>query len=237
MKKNNFLTIFFSIFAVSGLLLLIGGLIWLLSGASFLHNAEKVSATITDIETYKDYDHRRHHDVYVDYICNGISYQDVLLNSYSSSMYVGKTITIYCDLNNPERIMLPLSLSLGGSILILLGVIFGTTGIIPLIIFSRKKKRRSQLLSQGQVLYATVESVSVNTLVSVNGRCPYVIYCTWRDEYKDVIYRFKSEYLWVDPSPVFPVGTTIEVYVDRNDYSRYYVNANQTISEKIIDFT
>lgn len=118
-----------------------------------------------------------------------------------------------------------------------IGILFFCIGVIPLIIFHRKKVRKEHLLANGRILHATVERIDIDTSLTVNGQSPYVIYCTWKDEYADVLYRFKSEYLWTDPGYVFEEGSEITVYVDGNDYSRYYVEAERLLSQKVVDFT
>lgn len=237
MKKGNFIIIFFSIFAVIGIGLLLGGGFWIFRGVSFIQSAVEVTAEIVDIETYRDYDGERHHRVYVDYSLNGVTYTDMPLNEYSSDMYVGKEIVLFCNPENPGQTMSNFGIYLGGGILLFIGFVFALVGLIPLILSARKQHRQKKLLTNGQILYATVDDIVLNTHYTVNGQHPYVIYCSYKDEYRDIVYRFKSNNIWTDPGYVFPVGSSIEVRVDPRDYSHYYVNAEQSISQKIVDYT
>lgn len=237
MKKNSFIYIFFGIFALVGIGLFIGGFAWLSNGIKFKENAQEVIAEITDIETYRDSDGERRHRPYVSYTLAGITYDDRPLNSYSSDMYVGQEITILCNPDEPGRIMTGMSIYLGGGILLGMGVIFTLVGLGPIIGSVIKSSHRKKILQNGKVLYATVDNIVYNTSYSVNGRHPFIIYCTYRDDYKDISYRFKSAPLWTDPNPVFPVGSYIEVYVNPNDYSKYHVNAEKTLDAKIVDYT
>lgn len=164
MKKNNVITILFSIFAIIGVLLLIAGIIWL-----------------------------------------------------ASSLGSG--------------------LELGGYIFLLIGAIFFLIGLIPLLVIARGKKKKNYLLANGRVLHAVVNEITWNTNIYVNGQNPYIIYCSYTDEDKNVIYRFKSGNLWTDPGLVFEPGSNIDVYVDANDYSNYYVNAEQVIAQRVVDYT
>lgn len=120
---------------------------------------------------------------------------------------------------------------------IFIGSTFILVGGIPIVRAFIGDNKKKKLLQKGKVLLATVENVDWNTSYSVNGRNPYVIYCYYKDEYKDIIYRFKSENLWTDPFNTFPPGSEIEVYVDENDYSNYYVNPEKVGGQKIIDYT
>lgn len=244
MKKNNIVTIIFSIFAGTGVvLILVAAFIWG-NERRFRQKAVEVTGEIVEIFTgYDDYGHRGDygrrisHDVYVTYTFEGETYERVRLNEYSSSMYEGKSITLFCDPDNPRKVKTGLGLYLAFWVVGGIGILFSCIGIIPLIIFHRKKARKKYLLANGRVLHATVERIDRDTSLAVNGQNPYVIYCTWKDEYTDVLYRFKSENLWTDPGYAFDKGSEITVYVDGKDYSRYYVEAEKVLSQKVVDFT
>lgn len=77
MKKNKFMTIFFSIFCITGLIFLISGIIWMISGTKFKKTAVEITARIADIDTYEDSDGDTGHRVYVDYSFNGTDYEHV----------------------------------------------------------------------------------------------------------------------------------------------------------------
>lgn len=237
MKTYHFLKIFFGIFALIGIGMLAGGIFWIGHNLAFRQTAVEVPAQIIDIETYYDSDGDSQHHVWVAYTHGGTTYSGVPLNEYSSNMYIGKEITIWCNPEDPYNVISDTGIWLGGCILLFMGVVFAAVGIVPFITSTLKAKREKHLLENGQVLYATVENIVWNTSLSVNGRHPYVIYCTYKDEYKDITYRFKSNNLWTNPESVFPPGSEIQVYVERNNYRKYYVNADTAVSQRIVDYT
>lgn len=237
MKKNKFIYVLFSVFAIVGIGLLIGAVCYGVYFTSFQEDAEKVTAEITEIREHYDIDDGTEYRAYVSYSYDGEEYENVPLNSYSSSMYEGKEIELLCDPQNPRHIIqestgIVLVAVLGG-----MGFIFALIGIIPLIVMNKKSKRNKEVIERGYIIHAMVDAIEMNRNYSVNGRHPYVIYCSYRDEFKDVIYQFKSENLWTEPSAVFPPGSTIGVYVESNDYSKYYVDAKRVLEEKIVDYT
>lgn len=225
-----------SIFLIAGICMFIWGIGWLVSALQFKATAVEVPGKITRIDSAYDDDGDEHYSVFVSYEYNGERYENVRINSYSSSMYEGKEIVLYCDPDKPRHIQVKSMLYFPPVFLMAFGLVFGLVGggfTISVMIRSMNRKRLMQL---GSSIYATVEEIAYVTSTSVNGRHPFVIYCTYRDEYKDVTYRFKSENLWSDPSAVFPVGSMIEVKVDPNDYSKYYVNTEES-EKKVIDYT
>lgn len=237
MKRGNFTFIFFGIFALIGIGLLCGGIAWLANGIEFKQTAIEVTAEVVHIESYRDSDGDRSYRPYVTYSVNGETYTDIPLHQYSGDMYVGQEVTLLCNPDHPEQTMITWAVYLGAGILMGIGAIFALIGILPIVLTVTKNLKQKKILQNGQILHATVDNIIWNTSLSVNGRHPYVIHCTYKDEYQDITYRFKSNNLWTDPSPVFPIGSYISVYVDPKNYSHYYVDAEQKIEEKIVDFT
>lgn len=92
------------------------------------------------------------------------------------------------------------------------------------------------MLKNGKVLHAVVERIDYDFSYSEYSKNPFVIYCEYRDEYKDITYKFKSDHIWTDPSAIFQPGSYIEVMVDPNDYSNYHVKT-EVIEQKIQDYT
>lgn len=237
MKGGKFLYLFCGIFAVIGAVLLVSAVMVYVSDQKFMAEAEEINGVIDTIETYRDSDHETHHRAYVNYTYNGQQYNKVRVNFYSSSMYEGKEITLYCDPQHPERVIVQGANIFAVVILSGMGVLFLCIGIIPIIISIRVKAKKKKVRETGRTLYATVEEISYCRNYVINGRHPYVIFCSYRDDYKDITYRFKSEYLWVNPEPAVTVGSTIKVYVDANNYKNYYVDAESMIQGKIVDYT
>lgn len=224
------------IFMIAGILLLAGGVFWFKYSLDFKEAAVQIYGEITKIESYRDSDDEVHNTVYVTYEYDGNIYKDVRINSYSSSMTKGKRISLYCDPNDPWRVRASSTLYFGPVTMAGTGLIFTVSGVGIFISMTVKGVKQKKLREKGKSIYATVEQIACNKKLSKNGAHPYVIYCTYRDRYTDVTYRFKSETLWYDPSAQFPVGSTIEVKVDEKDYSRNYVKVEKT-DGKVIDYT
>lgn len=237
MKKDYFSYILFGIFGIVGVILIIASVCVTVSGMKFDEIAEEITGIIADIESYRDSDGDRHHRVYVDYSYEGREYEGVKINSYTSSMYEGKEITLKVDPENPRRVSTPHSNMIAGIILAVMGVVFALIGIIPTVSGIKKAAKKKELQQQGRYIYAIVERVDINYGYRVNGRHPFVIYCNHQDEYSGVTYKFKSDNLWTDPYPHLQQGSNVRVYVDGQDYSKYYVDVEGSLQGKVVDYT
>lgn len=230
MKPQHIINLIMSIFGLIGIALLIGGGFWLGSNIRYNQTAEPVTAVITSIETRRDSDGDIDYDVYVSYTYDGERYEDIWLNFWSSGMSEGENMTLYCNPGDPTSPHSPSSDYLGGALLLFMGLCFFLVGLCNWINFFKKKKRKKMVLENGIHILATVDDISVDTSLRVNGNSPFVISCYYEDEYTGTTYEFVSEQFWDCPEEVFPMGSTIDVTVDPNDYSNYHVNAEEKMA-------
>ena len=236
-KRNSFMTLFCAIFLIVGAIFFAVGLTMAIRDSGFRERAEEITAEITEISSYRGSDGDWRHSVYVTYQYGGRIYEEIALNFYRSGMREGQEISLLCDPENPEHVKAPGAMLLLELVFLLIGILFMGIVLVMIAISLTRKRRRKKILSSGKRLSAIVEQIAVNTSYVMNGRNPYQIYCYYRDEYKDVIYRFKSENLWINPSVALQPGDSIDVYVDGEDYSRYHVDAESILDKRVKDYT
>lgn len=235
-KKRDFsLVIFFVIFGLVGIVLLIGGFVYLSSSLRFRSIAVEITGTIADIQASRNSDGDVTHTTYVNYSYDGQNFEHVHLGYYSSSMYVGKEIPLLVDPDQPGHVKSAAGDNLIFIILLGMGLAFTLVGVIPTTCILVSSAKGKKLMQSGKRLQAVVESVDFNNSVTYNGRHPYVIFCTYQDPYRDVTYRFKSKNIMRDPG--YAPGDSIDVYVDPEDYSKYVVNADAPANPRVIDYT
>lgn len=233
MKTNKTEIILFTLFAVIGNIFLLAGIVTACLSVRFYTGAVSLEGRITSIETYRE----QNEQAYVSYAYENQEYKNIALGGVSSNMYEGEKITLYIDPQNPKNVKSKLDFWLPPVIFLGFGILFSLIGWIPLLRKRRKKRKNQWLRENGSVLYGVVERSDWNASYTVNGRHPFVIFCTYTDELSGTIYRFKSDNLWFDPDEHFPPGTPIKIYVKREDYSSYFVDVESRYTEKIVDFT
>ncbi len=223
MKKNPGVFILI-LFFIIGIGLLIGSVFLMKDYQEFKETAVEVQATIEEIHVSRDSDGDTDYDVFVSYQYGGESFDNVPINFYSSSMYEGKEITLLCDPAAPGRVKESSAVSTPGLILVFMGVIFMLISGMPMLKMISKSSFKNKLMKTGRPIYATVVAISHNPLVTVNGQHPFTILCKYEDPGTGTKYMFESDNIWVDPSPIYPVDSTIQVMVDEKTYDNYYVN-------------
>lgn len=237
MRNVNWVYFIYGLFALIGTGLIIGCIFLTVSNIKFDQNAVEITGTIVDIETYRDMDGDRHRRAYVDYEYEEREYRHVELGFYLSTMRLGKEITVKIDPDDPGRAKASGESLFGSIIMGIMGIVFSAFGYIPMINDFRNRNRTKELRERGRYIYATVERVDINYNYSSNGKNPFVLYCYYEDEYSGIIYKFKSDNIWTDPSLVFSEGSKVRVFVKENDYSNYHVDVMSSLQKRIVDYT
>ena len=199
--------------------------IGLLIGSGFLlklHIDNKKECLPVEAEITAIYSSNDSHRVYVSYEVDGVFYNNVRYNVYSSSMYEGKTITIYYNPENPGEIA-----SVNGNLvacimLAIMGLIFSLVGgIIPskMMIDNLAKKKIKQ---SGIPVNCFVTEIKVDKSVRVNGKhTHYFIFCR---PFNDNTKTFKSKSFVFEHN--ISEGDILKVYIDSKQPEKYYVDLN-----------
>lgn len=221
--------IFSGVFLLIGVIFVIAGAVFMVSGAINRNKGVEVPAVISGLESYRKSDGDIDHDVYVDYIYEDMEFSHIRLNYYSSSMYEGKEISITIDPNDPKKVYSPVFNILFGGIFALVGSVFALIGGTFTVKIVKKKRLEKALREKGYYIDAHIDD-AVPTNFRINNRPTYVIRCSYYSPDNRLIYSFTSEHIRFNPAGMLD-GGTIRVYVDENDYSKYYVDISEIIGD------
>jgi len=239
-KSINPVTIIKVIFSIIGAAFLIIGIFSGMLGISSSKKGEEVTAVISDMEIYTDVNtvhmHKNkrniHREVFVDYEYDGVSYSNVALNYYTSSMRIGDKINIKIDPMHPEKPIAFKAQYIIGGVFSIIGIIFTIISLVIIIKESKSKKKIKALVEYGNFVYAKINSIKT-TNVYINNKPTYVVKCSYYDQDEGKERIFTSERLIYDPTPYIS-SETIKVYVDENNMDIYYVNISE-LKDKYIE--
>ena len=224
------------IFTILGIGFLVGGFILTKNLNAFMERAIAVDGVITEI-VYDNVNENSSDDVFVSYEYDGQMYDHVQLNYYSSGMYEGKELTLYVDPDSPRKI----ETAEGNRTLLI--VVFAVGGFltivgIPTILTSYLRKLKNNKLAEtGQHIYGTIESIERDTSVTVNGRHPFRVYCNYKNPADGMTYKFKSDCLYFNPNDSYKVGDSVDVFVNPDNYKKYYVEIIDKTANTVKDYT
>jgi len=186
----------------------------------------ETTAVISDIYVdFRSGGHGFSHRIYsVVYIVDSQEYVgQIRRTSRQRRMTVGQEITIFYNPRNPQDFHLSSTRSLN-----LFGLIFGIVifliGVGCLIIDFRNKKLANDLVNNGKRILATFIEFRQG-YARVNQRSCVNLICAFYDKETEDLYMFESDEIWEFPfiDPEDQLNPRVPVYVDRDDYSKYYV--------------
>ena len=217
------------VFLLVGVIMIVASVCTFVGEKQFEAKAEKTTAVITEIDTYttgSGDDRTTHHDVYVEYRVDRQVY-NCMLNTYTSSMYEGKKIEVMYDPENPGDVRV--SNYIAPIILVFMGLIFGGIGGGMFFANVAASGKRKKLLENGDRVTGTIINVITVTNVRINHRHPYKAEVEVSDPFTGERYLYSSKQVMDDIH--YMVGSTVDVYVDRDDKSKYYVDLDSVAAD------
>jgi len=165
--------------------------------------------------------------VIIEYVYDNLLYT-AYSSIFSSSMKEGDMITIYVDPSNPENIYQPdffFYVIFPG----IFATVFGVIGFVGLYSGLKIKKIKSQFMSSGKKIVATITDIHMNygNRLTVGRKVSYRshITCKFTDEFTGVEQTFKSSKFWLPAGHRLQNGVTkVYVYVDKTDSKKYFVD-------------
>ena len=139
-------------------------------------------------------------------------------------LIIGLVITKF-SFSNPENVT-------GSPLLFLfifggIGSVFLILGIIFLIVRIKKRNKIKELVASENCVYAVITGFSENYNLTVNGRHPYVIECSYTDS-NGTMHIFKSRNLFFNPIDIV-TDMNVPVYVSPDNYKNYYVDIDAVL--------
>lgn len=213
------------VFAVTGLAVAGGGL--LVSGffnPPYL-GGEPVTAVVTGISSDPPF------MATVNYTYGGRLYENAL-PPRPRAMAVGQQVEIFINKDDPDDLRFPdfenEVFGWARAAMVGLGALFFVIGMAFMLIPWVRKRRRIGLKRQGRRISAKITEVRRVDNVTVNGRHPYVIVCSWQGP-QGTIYVFTSHYLWDDPKLMIEANSisSLPVFYNPDKMKEYVVDVEE----------
>lgn len=224
--KRSSVSLVFNIFLGFGIVMLIISLIIFFSVKKFNASAVKTTGTVIDLIAKRDSKSTTYSPVVTYNDKAGIKHRYISSVSSRPPAYnIGEQVEIYYNPNDPDDAKINGWWQYFGVLITgLFALIFGLIGLGYHIVRKVGLARKERLKQSGQLVPASFISVDVNRFVSVNRRNPFFIRCEWKDPLTGIKHPFKSGFIWSDPTPYIDQNKKIDVYVDGNNFKKYYVD-------------
>ncbi len=201
---------------IIAIMALVMGLIQLVQAVeAYLHYAERIGQGIAVQGVYVEVGEEK---AYISYEAEESTYVTET-KYFRSSTDAGDSVMVYylpdqiADAQPAEKWMWAERMIVGG--------VFTIIGAVFAIIVCRRDRKRISLEKNGVRVWAQVIEISQNPFIRINRRSPYVVQAECRHPLTGNMILVKSEF--ITRCPKVSEGDTVEVLLDLNDESRYYM--------------
>lgn len=224
MKKFKFL---FYIFAIIGVIIFIVALFVIKSELHLVRNGIETTGVVIDQSMSQSSNERSVYHPIIQFTTNDnrkITFRS-LEGSNPPRFHLGENISVIYLQNDPQRATINNFLGLygAGTILGIFGLVFASTGLIPLYFIRRKANRNQRLKRDGMPINVKISEVIINNNIRINQRSPYQIIADYHDTLNNRLIRYKSGYIFFDPTPYIN-KELVTVYVDKRNPKIYYLD-------------
>ncbi len=224
MKKFKFL---FYIFAIIGVIIFIVALFVFKSELNLVRNGTETTGVVIELSISKSSDNGSIYHPIIKF--NTENNREIIFRSPEGSSHsryhIGENISIIYLPNDPQKATINNFLGLygAGTILSVFGFLFASAGFIPLYFIRRRASRNQRLKRDGMPINVKISEIIINNNLRINHRSPYQIIADYHDTLNNRLIRYKSGYLFFDPTPYIN-REFVTVYVDRRKPKIYYLD-------------
>lgn len=112
--------------------------------------------------------------------------------------------------------------------MLITGIVLNLITVVSLIHMIRKEQMIRKLFDSGIRVYGKIIEIRRNERWKLTSKFSFYISCEYFDEAEQKLYYFKSERLWRNSAKIDKTKK-IPVYVQVNDFSKYYVDVKSLI--------
>ena len=136
----------------------------------------------------------------------------------------GEKFQVFYLIDNPDKSRISDGKK-GGRTTIIFGIVLLALFLVS--IYQRKSKGKSQNLFKtgGRKLQAEILGIETDLNTTVLEKHPYIINCKWVDPITGRAYTDSVRQLWKDPTGMLAGRNYLDVYIDRNDPEKYFLDS------------
>ncbi len=214
------------------LILIIVGIVWLISSIHSVAAYEQTIAYVNDIK----YSLSNEKTVYITYTANNTVYNNVELQwLFKGRLDKYSEVKIYYNTKDPLDYKVAEYIFVFPILFIAAGIVL----MLIMLIYQEEVNRKTKIVSKVATFYmddmallmaapsvkAEVIDFECDYSTVLNNTSPYILDCAYFDPDTATSLLFKSDPVWFDPNEVDIIGEYADVYINPNDKTNYYVDA------------
>ncbi len=112
----------------------------------------------------------------------------------------------------------------GGKKVVFWGFILLLFNLTSIYFGKKKETTENYFKTTGRKVEAQILKIDIDLETTIMKKNPYYIHCKWTDPMTGKEYRHTIKYIWQDPETLLAGRKTIDVYIDRKDPEKYFMD-------------
>jgi hypothetical protein len=210
MKTGN--KIFFVLCAIT----IIAGVLIYLEASDFQKTAKVTVGTVAN-SSLSRYEIQYTSDDGIERIYKGIH------SSKGRIYHNGEKLKVFYKIDNPDNMRITDGVKSGKKV-VKIGIIMILFNLLSVYSDRKKTKSENNFKTTGRKVEAQIMKVDKDTTVTIQRKNPYCIDCRWVDPITGKEYTHTIRYVWKDPEILLAGRNSIDVYIERNDPEKYFMD-------------
>jgi hypothetical protein len=191
--------------------------VWIYLEAKSFQKTAKVTVGIVANSSLSRYEIKYTSDDGIERIYKGIH------SSKGRSYHNGDKLKVFYKTDNPDKMRITDGVRTGKRVVII-GIVMILFNLLSIYSDRKKTKSENNFRTTGRKVEAQIVKTDKDMTVTIQRKNPYYIDCRWVDPMTGREYTHTIRYIWKDPQILLAGRNTIDVYVDRNDPEKYFMD-------------
>jgi hypothetical protein len=135
----------------------------------------------------------------------------------------GDKVKVFYRIDNPDKCRISDGKK-GGKKIVFWAFVLLLFNLFSVYSDRKKTKTSNYFKTTGRKVEAQILKIDTDLTTTVMKKHPYYIDCKWVDPMTGKEYTHTIRYVWTDPKTLLAGRNTIDVYIDRNDPEKYFMD-------------
>jgi len=132
-------------------------------------------------------------------------------------------VKIFYQSDNPDKARVTDGVK-GGRKVIIFSVLLLVVNIVSVYQDKSRNKSAVKFRESGRKMEAEILKIDKDTSITIKREHPYLIDTRWIDPFTGKEYTHTIKYVWKDPKTLLEGRNTIDVYIDRDNPDKYFMD-------------
>jgi hypothetical protein len=135
----------------------------------------------------------------------------------------GEKVKVFYQIDNPDKCRISDGVK-GGKKVIFWSFILLLFNLLSLYHGRKKDRSEKHFKTSGRKVEAQILKTGLDMTITIMKKNPYYIDCKWVDPITGREYTHTIRYIWTDPKTLLAGLNSLDVYIDRNDPEKYFMD-------------